>query len=268
MIVGPQTNGKKMNNTFKELAAVDTAGQTELKGKFSYLSWAFAVSELCARHPNATWKVRRFKSPHTGHKQPFQITDFGVFVEVSVTVNSVKRTQIHPVLDQRLQPISTPSTFQINTSIQRCLVKAIALHGLGLNLYAGEDVPLYVDPFTPEQWESFTAAIEGSDPILFASLEHSNREAFSAMLDIHLEPHRESKTVTAEKKRIVQLIQDGHKQSDDYAEQLTFCALEDDATGVIELTDELNDAEKYLVWHRLDDQIKSKIKSILNEESK
>jgi hypothetical protein len=53
--------------------------------------------------------------------------------------NSV--TQIHPVLDARNRPILAPSSFDINTSIQRCLVKATALHGLGLYIYAGEDLP-------------------------------------------------------------------------------------------------------------------------------
>ena len=54
--------------------------------------------------------------------------------------NSV--TQIHPVLDARNRPILAPSSFDINTSIQRCLVKATALHGLGLYIYAGEDLPV------------------------------------------------------------------------------------------------------------------------------
>ena len=62
-------------------------------------------------------------------------------MKVSVTIEDIVRTQIHPVLDNRNQPIDNPNTFQINTSIQRCLAKAIALHGLGLVLFAGEDLP-------------------------------------------------------------------------------------------------------------------------------
>jgi hypothetical protein len=72
---------------------------------------------------------------------PFLRTELGYFVEVAVTVQGVTLSQIHPVLDQRNQPIAEPSAFDINTSIQRCLVKAIALHGLGLYIYAGEDLP-------------------------------------------------------------------------------------------------------------------------------
>ena len=64
-----------------------------------------------------------------------------MFVEVAVTVQGVTLSQIHPVLDGRNRPILAPTAFEINTSIQRCLVKAIALHGLGLYVYSGEDLP-------------------------------------------------------------------------------------------------------------------------------
>jgi hypothetical protein len=64
-----------------------------------------------------------------------------VFVEVAVTVQGVTLSQLHPVLDHRNRPIPAPTAFEINTSIQRALVKAIALHGLGLYIYAGEDLP-------------------------------------------------------------------------------------------------------------------------------
>ena len=64
-----------------------------------------------------------------------------MFVEVAVTVQGITLSQIHPVLDSRNRPLTAPNAFDINTSIQRCLVKAIALHGLGLYIYAGEDLP-------------------------------------------------------------------------------------------------------------------------------
>ena len=62
-------------------------------------------------------------------------------------------TQVHPVLNHQNQPIAAPNSFQINTSIQRCLAKAIALHGLGLSLFAGEDLP---DNITDKQEKEFT----------------------------------------------------------------------------------------------------------------
>ena len=71
-------------------------------------------------------------------------------MQVSVDVDGVIRSQIHPVLDNRNQTIDNPNAFQVNTSIQRCLAKAIALHGLGLYIFAGEDLP-EADPLTSAQ---------------------------------------------------------------------------------------------------------------------
>lgn len=122
------------NNYFEELAAINVNDYIEKKGQFSYLSWPFAVAQLRKYDDQATWEVMRFEG------LPYLTTKSGTFVEVAVTVKGVRLSQIHPVLDGRNQPILIPTAFDINTSIQRCLVKAIALHGLGLNVYAGEDL--------------------------------------------------------------------------------------------------------------------------------
>jgi hypothetical protein len=122
-------------NNFHELNKLDVTKYIEKKGKFSYLSWAYAVRELKKQHPTSTWTV------HDWDGIPFLKTECGYFVKVTVTVDGVDATQVHPVLDNRNQPLSSPNAFQINTSIQRCLAKAIALHGLGIHIYAGEDLP-------------------------------------------------------------------------------------------------------------------------------
>lgn len=143
-----------MSNYFTELNAVDVSKHVEKKGGFSYLSWPYAISELRKRHPAATWEVVRFNG------LPFLHTDAGVFVEVAVTVEGVKLSQIHPVLDGRNKPVLNPDAFQINTSLQRALVKAIALHGLGLFIYAGEDlpeVPASSKSVTADEWDKLTS---------------------------------------------------------------------------------------------------------------
>ena len=124
------------SNAFRRLFEIDVAKYVEKKGQFDYLSWPYAVAQLRLADPQAQWEVKRFNG------LPYLITDLGVFVEVAVTVQGVTLSQIHPVLDAKNRPILAPSSFDINTSIQRCLVKAIALHGLGLSIYAGEDLPL------------------------------------------------------------------------------------------------------------------------------
>ena len=110
-------------NHFARLAAINVSEHIERKGGFAYLSWPYAVSQLRNADPTATWEVRRFND------LPYLAPEAGVFVEVAVTVQSVTLSQIHPVLDGRNRPILAPTAFDINTSLQRCLVKAIALHG-------------------------------------------------------------------------------------------------------------------------------------------
>ena len=132
---------KKNESAFHLLNKVDVSEYTKKKGKFSYLSWCFAVQELLRVRPNATWDVHLFSNGENGELQPYMRTETGYFVQVTVQVDSVKRTQVHPVLDNRNQSIKEPNAFEINTSIQRCLAKAIALHGLGLYIFAGEDLP-------------------------------------------------------------------------------------------------------------------------------
>jgi len=132
---------KKTTNYFTELDQVDVTKHIEKKGKFSYLSWAYAVRELKKRHPSATWTVHEFGESINGNDRPYMKTECGFFVKVSVIVDGIEMTQVHPVLDHQNKPILTPNAFQINTSIQRCLAKCIALHGLGIHLYAGEDLP-------------------------------------------------------------------------------------------------------------------------------
>lgn len=132
---------------FKTLNAINVNEHVEKKGQFKYLSWAWAVAELRKASPTATWEVIK------SNGLPFCKTDCGYFVEVAVTVDGITLSQIHPVLDNNNKTIPVPNAFQINTSIQRCLVKAIALHGLGLYIYAGEDLP-DVEPVKPQLEES------------------------------------------------------------------------------------------------------------------
>ena len=151
-------------NYFAQLNAINVNAHVEKKGGFSYLSWPYAVAQLRLADPTATWKVRRFGG------LPFLTTEAGVFVEVAVTVHGICLSQIHPVLDGRNRPLLAPTAFDINTSIQRCLVKAIALHGLGLYVYAGEDLPVAADGQAaneaPPAWQERGRAAPDEDGVI------------------------------------------------------------------------------------------------------
>ena len=118
-------------SAWETLSAVNVNEHTEKKGKFTYLSWAFAVQELLKRYPDATWE----------NLEPTVYPDGTMMVWCKITVDGVTRTGYLPVLDHNNRPIAKPNAFQVNTAMQRCLAKAISLMGLGLYIYAGEDLP-------------------------------------------------------------------------------------------------------------------------------
>ena len=126
----------KQQSTFDKLFKTDVSKYVKKKGKFSYLSWCYAVQELKKVCPTARWGVTKAEDG-----SPFFKTECGYFVDVWVDVDGISLSQIHPVLDNRNQPIEKPNAFHINTSLQRGLAKCIALHGLGLYIFAGEDLP-------------------------------------------------------------------------------------------------------------------------------
>ena len=115
---------------FERLAALDVGKYLEKKNGLAYLSWAWAVDQLLRADPAAEWS----------YAEPVR---FGETMMVSCTVTAFgrPRTMQLPVMDHRNKAITNPDAFAVNTAMQRCLVKAIALHGLGLYVYAGEDVP-------------------------------------------------------------------------------------------------------------------------------
>ena len=127
---------KTTQSTFMKLYKTDVSKYIEKKGQFNYLSWANAVAELKKACPTARWGVTKAEDG-----SPFFVTQCGYFVDVWVEVDGISLSQIHPVLDNRNQSIEKPNAFQINTSLQRALAKCIALHGLGLYIFAGEDLP-------------------------------------------------------------------------------------------------------------------------------
>lgn len=181
-------------NPFRRLLQIDVTKHVERKGGFDYLSWPFAVAQLRQADPTASWEIRRFDG------LPYLATDLGYFVEVAVTVQGVTLSQIHPVLDGRNKPILAPTAFDINTSLQRALVKAIALHGLGLSIYAGEDLqglPDQPEPIAPPARPAArptavnssstrnTRAEEASEFVTTAQVRHLERLIDETGTDVH-----------------------------------------------------------------------------------
>ena len=127
-----------MENYFKELNAVNCSDKVEKKGNLSYLSWAWAWAEVKKKFPDATYTI------YEDAGGCFYHTDGRTcWVKTGVTVNGIEHIEYLPVMNNRNRsiPLEQVTSFDVNTSIQRSLTKACARHGLGLYIYAGEDLP-------------------------------------------------------------------------------------------------------------------------------
>jgi len=124
-----------------EFLTVNVNDHTEQKGKFTYLSWCWAWAEVLKADPEANWQLVEYGDDH-GTLQPCMwLRDDTAVVKVNVTIEGKTRSAVLPVMNAANQAIKNPNAFQINTAVMRCLTKAIAMFGLGLYLYAGEDLP-------------------------------------------------------------------------------------------------------------------------------
>ncbi|HDR7566356.1 Sak single strand annealing protein [Bacillus mycoides] len=128
--------------SFKKMFKINVNDVVEKKQNLTYLSWAWAWAETKKIDQFAVQKIHWF--PYEGNHDiqvPYLKTPNGYFVQVSVTIHGHTETEMLPVLDHKNKPIANPNAFELNKNQKRCLVKAIALHGLGLYIYAGEDLP-------------------------------------------------------------------------------------------------------------------------------
>ena len=119
-----------------ELLKINVNDHVEKKGNLSYLSWAWAWAEVLKIDPAARWTAHEWDS-----RPAMFLPDGSAMVKVSVEIKGDLKTCVLPVMDNRNRAIANPDAFAINTAIMRCLAKCIAMFGLGLYIYAGEDLP-------------------------------------------------------------------------------------------------------------------------------
>ena len=119
-----------------ELLKINVNDHVEKKNGLSYLSWAWAWAEVLKIDPTARYTVHEYDGLPLVY-----LKDGSAMVKVSVEIKGDIKTCLLPVLDHRNKPIENPNSFAVNTSIMRCLTKCVALFGLGLYIYSGDDLP-------------------------------------------------------------------------------------------------------------------------------
>lgn len=127
-----------MENYFSELYKINVNDKVEKKNGLSYVSWPYAWAEVKKRHPDAFYTV---------YERPdgciYWTDGKTCWVKTGVTINNLEHIEYLPVMDfkNRSIPLDSVTSYDVNKSIQRSLTKAVARHGLGLYIYAGEDLP-------------------------------------------------------------------------------------------------------------------------------
>jgi len=125
-----------------ELSQVDCSEHTEKKGKLTYLSWAWAWGITMEHYPTASYKFESFFVDQEGTVLDTMFyPDGSASVHVTVSIGDLTRSMWLPVMDFKNNAIANPNSRQISDAKMRCLVKCIAMFGLGHYVYAGEDLP-------------------------------------------------------------------------------------------------------------------------------
>ena len=194
---------------YAELRKIDVSGKIEKKNGLSYLSWAWAVDQLLQADETATWT----------YGQPVL---FGETVMVFCTVHAFGKamTAQLPVMDYRNKAIPNPDAFAVNTAIMRCMTKALSLHGLGLYIYAGEDIPQDEKDMPVKKPEAVTP--------LAGALDHYSKEEIETLQW--------------------------------YADEITLLVKEGDVQLAKDKASELDSETKIAVWSLLDSKTRSSIK--------
>lgn len=151
----------QIKSVYSTLSQTSVREKIERKGNLDYLSWANAWHMLKTAYPNAQRKV--YEHDHTGFNY---FTDGRTaYVKVGIIVNDLEHIDYLPVMDFRNNalPIDKVTATDVNKTIQRSTAKAIAMHGLGLSLWTGEDVPVIVDVAQATQESSLIELTKGSE---------------------------------------------------------------------------------------------------------
>lgn len=171
------------NNYFSTLNQINVNEYTEKKGNLTYLSWAYAWGELKKRYPDSTYTIYENKDGLNYH------TDGRTcWVKTGVTVQGIENIEYLPVLDYNNKSIHLDkvTSFDVNKTIQRSLTKAVARHGLGLYVYAGEDLP-EEEKTENDKFKLITSIyraikiLKGDSPTVIADEEKTIGKAFSDM---------------------------------------------------------------------------------------
>ena len=223
-----------MTNTFVKLSRKDVSAGVEKKGQLSYLSWSYCWSQLCEEFPDSNFYFA----------EPTTYPDGSVMVKAVVTVNEKTHEMTLPVMNHRNQAIQNPNARDISDAQMRCLVKCVALFGLGIGLYLGENLSHTVEQ---TQYDKAKALADADDFMGFHQYitglsEQDQVEVFNAA------PAGEKTAWKGQHRALI-------KQAEDFLKEVVYAigeaVAQSNETLLNETIDELSAYERQVVANRL-----------------
>ena len=223
-------------NRYLELSRLDCSPGVEVKhGGLSYLSWSYAWHLLVSKYPDSTYYFG----------EPMTLPDGTMMVKAGVTVQGLTHEMQLPVLDHRNKPIASPNAFDYNSAQMRCLVKCIAMHGVGISLYLG-DVSKVVEASNYEKAQQYISA---QDSMGF--LEFLGTLSERDQIDLFNDPAIPKGQKTAFKNDHRALVKQANDFLDSVAECIAEATEQQDEELLRETIAELSSFERTAVWGRL-----------------
>ena len=223
-------------NRYLELSRLDCSPGVEVKhGGLSYLSWSYAWHLLVSKYPDSTYYFG----------EPMTLPDGTMMVKAGVTVQGLTHEMQLPVLDHRNKPIASPNAFDYNSAQMRCLVKCIAMHGVGISLYLG-DVKQVVEASNYEKAQQYISA---QDSMGF--LEFLGTLSERDQIDLFNDPAIPKGQKTAFKNEHRALVKQANDFLDSVAECIAEATEQQDEVLLQETIAELSSFERTAVWGRL-----------------
>ncbi len=150
----------KNKSVFETLSVIDVSAYTKKKGRFNYVSWVFAWTEVKKKYPDMNSTVYENADGWNYHHDGKT-----AWVKVGVTIGELEHIEYYPVTNNSNQAIALEklNSFDVNTAIQRAITKSIARFGCGLNVFAGEDLPLNEDDFLTDEELQAKADVEAEE---------------------------------------------------------------------------------------------------------
>ena len=233
-------------NRYLELSRLDCSPGVEVKhGGLSYLSWSYAWHLLVSKYPESTYYFG----------EPMTLPDGTMMVKAGVEVDHLTHEMMLPVLDHRNKPIANPNAFDYNSAQMRCLVKCIAMHGVGIQMYLG-DIKRVVEASNYEKAQQYISAQDSMGFMEFLGTL-SEREQVDLFNDEAI-PKGQKTAFKNDHRALV-------KQATDFISSVVECIEEateqQDEELLKETISELSGFERNAVWARLNAEQQSFITS-------